>query len=71
MPVLFAAGRSASTLGGINVDEQFTVFGAYGPSGRLRLRPSRSLVAGWRSTGIASWSEDERRGSALSLNSCR
>jgi hypothetical protein len=24
------AGRSASTLGGINVDEQFTVFGAYG-----------------------------------------
>jgi hypothetical protein len=30
MPVLFAPGRSASTLGGINVDEQFTVFGAYG-----------------------------------------
>jgi hypothetical protein len=30
MPVLFAAGWSASTLGGINVDDQFTVFGAYG-----------------------------------------
>jgi hypothetical protein len=30
MPVLFAAGWSATTLGGIHVEEQFTVFGAYG-----------------------------------------
>jgi hypothetical protein len=30
MPVLFAAGWSATTLGGISVDEQFTVFGAFG-----------------------------------------
>ena len=30
MPVLFALGWCATTLGGIDVDEQFTVFGAYG-----------------------------------------
>jgi hypothetical protein len=30
MPVLFAAGWTATTLGGIDVDQQFTVFGAYG-----------------------------------------
>ncbi len=30
MPVLFAAGWSATTLGGVHVEEQFTVFGAYG-----------------------------------------
>jgi hypothetical protein len=30
MPVLFASGWSATTLGGIDVDQQFTVFGAYG-----------------------------------------
>jgi hypothetical protein len=30
MPVLFAIGWSATTLGGIDVDKQFTVFGAYG-----------------------------------------
>ncbi|WP_222266145.1 hypothetical protein [Modestobacter marinus] len=30
MPVLWAAGWTATTLGGIAVDEQFTVFGAYG-----------------------------------------
>jgi hypothetical protein len=30
MPVLFAAGWSVTTLGGIDVDKQFTVFGAFG-----------------------------------------
>jgi hypothetical protein len=30
MPVLFALGWSATTAGGISVDNQFTVFGAYG-----------------------------------------
>ena len=30
MPVLFAIGWSVTTLGGIDVDQQFTVFGAYG-----------------------------------------
>ena len=30
MPVLWALGWTATTLGGIHVDEQFTVFGAYG-----------------------------------------
>jgi hypothetical protein len=30
MPVLLAAGWSVTTLGGIDVDKQFTVFGAYG-----------------------------------------
>ncbi len=30
MPVMLAAGWSATTLGGIDVDQQFTVFGAYG-----------------------------------------
>ena len=30
MPVLWALGWTATTLGGINVDQQFTVFGAYG-----------------------------------------
>lgn len=30
VPVLFALGWTATTLGGIAVDEQFTVFGAYG-----------------------------------------
>jgi hypothetical protein len=30
MPVLFALGWSATTLGGIDVDKHFTVFGAYG-----------------------------------------
>jgi hypothetical protein len=30
MPALFAIGWSATTLGGIDVDKQFTVFGAYG-----------------------------------------
>jgi hypothetical protein len=30
MPALFAIAWSATTLGGIDVDEQFTVFGAYG-----------------------------------------
>lgn len=30
MPALFAIGWSATTLGGIDVDQQFTVFGAYG-----------------------------------------
>ena len=30
MPVLWALGWTATTLGGISVDEQFTVFGAYG-----------------------------------------
>jgi hypothetical protein len=30
LPVLWAAGWTATTLGGISVDEQFTVFGAYG-----------------------------------------
>ncbi len=29
-PVLWALGWTATTLGGISVDEQFTVFGAYG-----------------------------------------
>jgi hypothetical protein len=30
MPALFAVGWSATTLGGIDVDKQFTVYGAYG-----------------------------------------
>lgn len=30
MPALWALGWSATTLGGIAVDEQFTIFGAYG-----------------------------------------
>jgi hypothetical protein len=30
MPVLFAAGWATTTLGGIDVDQQFTVFGAFG-----------------------------------------
>jgi hypothetical protein len=30
MPVLWALGWTATTLGGIAVDQQFTVFGAYG-----------------------------------------
>ena len=30
MPALMALGWSVTTLGGINVDKQFTVFGAYG-----------------------------------------
>jgi hypothetical protein len=30
MPALLAAGWTATTLGGIDVDKQFTVFGAYG-----------------------------------------
>jgi hypothetical protein len=30
MPVLWALGWTATTLGGIHVDEQFTVFGLYG-----------------------------------------
>jgi hypothetical protein len=30
MPVLFALGWSATTAGGISVENQFTVFGAYG-----------------------------------------
>jgi hypothetical protein len=44
MPVLWAAGWTVTTLGGIAVEEQFTVFGAYGAvtfsalSGLLLLR---------------------------------
>jgi hypothetical protein len=30
MPALWALGWTATTLGGISVDQQFTVFGAYG-----------------------------------------
>jgi hypothetical protein len=53
MPVLFAIGWSATTLGGIDVDEQFTVFGAYGAlvfmllSGLLlaRFAPARTQAA--------------------------
>jgi hypothetical protein len=53
MPVLFAIGWSATTLGGIDVDKQFTVFGAYGAvvfmllSGLLlaRLTPARAQAA--------------------------
>lgn len=30
MPILWALGWTTTTLGGIHVDEQFTVFGAYG-----------------------------------------
>jgi hypothetical protein len=30
LPALWALGWTATTLGGISVDEQFTVFGAYG-----------------------------------------
>jgi hypothetical protein len=30
MPILWALGWTATTLGGIAVDQQFTVFGAYG-----------------------------------------
>jgi hypothetical protein len=53
MPVLFAIGWSATTLGGIDVDKQFTVFGAYGAvvftllSGLLlaRFTPARARAA--------------------------
>jgi hypothetical protein len=53
MPALFAIGWSATTLGGIDVDKQFTVFGAYGAvvftllSGLLlaRFAPARTQVA--------------------------
>jgi hypothetical protein len=53
MPVLFALGWCATTLGGIDVDKQFTVFGAYGAvvfmllSGLLlaRLTPARAQAA--------------------------
>jgi asparagine N-glycosylation enzyme membrane subunit Stt3 len=30
MPILWALGWTTTTLGGIHVDQQFTVFGAYG-----------------------------------------
>ena len=54
MPVLWALGWTTTTLGGIAVDEQFTVFGAYGAitfsalSGLLLLRllPERPATAG-------------------------
>lgn len=57
MPALWALGWTTTTLGGISVDEQFTVFGAYGAitfsalSGLLLLRllPERS-VAGTSAT---------------------
>ena len=53
MPLLWALGWTATTLGGIAVEEQFTVFGAYGAvtfsalSGLLlhRLLPYRADVA--------------------------
>lgn len=53
MPVLFAIGWTATTLGGIDVDQQFTVFGAYGAvvfallSGLLlaRFMPARERVS--------------------------
>jgi hypothetical protein len=53
MPVLFAIGWSATTLGGIDVDKQFTVYGAYGAvvftllSGLLlaRFTPARARAA--------------------------
>jgi hypothetical protein len=53
MPVLFAIGWSATTLGGIDVNKQFTVFGAFGAvvfmllSGLVlaRFTPSSTRVA--------------------------
>ena len=53
MPVVFALGWCATTLGGIDVDKQFTVFGAYGAvvfmllSGLLlaRFTPARAQAA--------------------------
>ena len=53
MPALFAIGWSVTTLGGIDVDEQFTVFGAFGAvafmllSGLLlaRFMPARERVS--------------------------
>ena len=53
MPVLFALGWCVTTLGGIDVDKQFTVFGAFGAvvfmllSGLLlaRFTPARSPVS--------------------------
>lgn len=53
MPALWALGWTTTTLGGIAVDQQFTVFGAYGAvtfsalSGLLlhRLLPCRTAVA--------------------------
>jgi hypothetical protein len=53
MPVLYALGWCATTLGGIDVDKQFTVFGAYGAvvfmllSGLLlaRFTPARAQAA--------------------------
>ena len=52
MPALWALGWTVTTLGGISVDEQFTIFGAYGAvtfsalSGLLlhRLLPYRAAV---------------------------
>ena len=52
MPALWALGWTTTTLGGISVDEQFTVFGAYGAitfsalSGLLlfRLLPRRAAI---------------------------
>jgi hypothetical protein len=56
MPALWALGWTATTLGGINVDQQFTIFGAYGAitfaalSGLLlhKLLPYRAATAGPR-----------------------
>jgi hypothetical protein len=53
MPALFALGWSTTTLAGIDVDEQFTVFGAAGAlvfmllSGLLlaRFMPARERLA--------------------------
>ncbi len=53
MPMLWALGWTATTLGGIAVEEQFTVFGAYGAvtfsalSGLLLLR----LLPDWPAAG--------------------
>jgi hypothetical protein len=52
MPVLFAIGWSVTTLGGIDVDRQFTVFGAYGAvvfmllSGLMLVRCAPSATRG-------------------------
>ncbi|HEX3309014.1 MAG TPA: hypothetical protein VHS32_22410 [Streptosporangiaceae bacterium] len=56
MPALWALGWTATTLGGIAVEEQFTIFGAYGAitfsalSGLLlhRVLPYRGATAGRR-----------------------
>jgi hypothetical protein len=61
MPAMWALGWTATTLGGIHVEEQFTIFGAYGAlafsavSGALlhQLLPYRDTTQGPPTTAAA------------------